>query len=57
MSDETQRHLAFRKAQIGVATRKGNKFDKIKLKPTEEILVDDRLLARTLLASLNEKDS
>ena len=55
MSDETRRLLASRKAHMGVVTRKGNEFDKIKTKPIEEITADDRLLAETLLESLTEK--
>ena len=55
MSDETRRLLASRKSHMGVVTRKGNEFDKIKTKPTEEITADDRLLAETLLESLTGK--
>ena len=55
MSDETRRLLASRKAHMGVVTRKGNEFDKIKTKPIEEITADDILLAETLLESLTEK--
>ena len=55
MSDETRRLLASRKTHMGVVTRKGNEFDKIKTKPIEEITADDRLLAETLLESLTEK--
>ena len=40
---------------MGVVTRKGNEFDKIKTKPTEEITADDKLLAETLLESPIEK--
>ena len=55
MSDKTRRLLASRKAHMGVVTRKGNEFDKIKTKPTEEITAYDTLLAETLLEPLTEK--
>ena len=42
---------------MGLATRKGNVFDKIKTKPIEEITADNRSLAETLLESLTEKSA
>ena len=52
MSDETPRLL---KSHMGVVTRKGNEFDKIKTKPIEEPTAVDRVQAETLLESQTEK--